>query len=562
MKRKLLGERLLEAGLLHESQLWQALQAQQSTGEQLGRVLVRLGYVEEAQVNRMLCEDAGIPYTSLEGVEIESEWLTMVPEELARSSTALPLGDRGGVLVVALADPFDLGAIHSLERTTGRPVTVVGAPRERLADLIARAYASTPAVRVEPGGAPAGRGAAGGRALHLHQESPEDAQEPAGNTAQIVEDILQQGITLGATDIHVEPTAEAVEVRYRLDGILRKGPSFPKALQSALLTRIKIASELNIAESRMPQDGRMRFRSGGREVDLRISTFPTMHGEDLVLRVLDRSRVALRLDTLGLDQRDIELFRDVLGRPHGLILITGPTGSGKTTTLYSALAEINRGDRCILTLEDPIEYELDGIRQSQINQRAGLTFASGLRAMLRHDPDVILVGEIRDQETAEIGLRAAMTGHMVLSTLHTNTAAGAIPRLLDMGIEPFALASSLQLTVAQRLVRLLCRECREVVEVPRVVRRRFALEEAEVYRARGCSVCSNTGYRGRVALFELLPITEDVAMCIYERKSAEEIQRRADRPTLFDTGLARVRSGDTSLEELLRIVSLDAPPPG
>jgi type IV pilus assembly protein PilB len=574
MKRKLLGERLLESGLLHESQLWQALQAQQSTGEQLGQVLVRLGYVEESHVTRMLCEDAGIPFTSLEGVEVEPEWLGMIPEQLAKDSMVLPLGDRGGVLVVALADPFDLATIHSVERTTGRPVTVVGAPRDRLADLVERAYLNGVDARPGPDGVVHSRGAAaagsgggspgvppgGGRALALVQQPADELAEPVGNTAQIVEDILQQGITLGATDIHIEPTAEAVEVRYRLDGILRKGPSFSKALQSALLTRIKISGELNIAESRMPQDGRMRLRTGGREVDLRISTFPTMHGEDLVLRVLDRGRVALRLDTLGLDQRDLDLFRDILARPHGLILITGPTGSGKTTTLYSALAEINRGDRCILTLEDPIEYELDGVRQSQINLRAGLTFASGLRAMLRHDPDVILVGEMRDQETAEIGLRAAMTGHMVLTTLHTNTAAGAIPRLLDMGIEPFALASSLQLAVAQRLVRLLCRECREEAEVPTVVRRRFGLEDATVYRPHGCSVCNHTGYRGRVALFELLPITEEVALSIYERRADDEIQRLSNRPTLFDTGLARVRTGDTSLEELLRIVSLDSVP--
>jgi general secretion pathway protein E len=387
-------------------------------------------------------------------------------------------------------------------------------------------------------------------------EAARENTESGSTAAQMADEVFERGVALGATDIHIEPTTDAVEVRYRLDGILRRGPSFPKSMQGPLVTRIKVLAGLNIAESRLPQDGRLRITASKREIDLRVSTFPTIYGEDLVLRILDRARVPLRLSGLGFTESDLGLLREVLARPLGLVLLTGPTGSGKTTTLYSALAELNTGERCILTIEDPVEYEVEGIRQSQINPRAGLTFASGLRSMLRHDPDVILVGEIRDLDTAQIALSAAMTGHMVLSTIHTNSAAAAIPRLLDMGTEPFALASSLQLTVAQRLVRALCPECRQPTDVPPAVRRRFSLEDVQLYRAVGCARCGQTGYRGRGAIFEFLPVSEAVAAAIYDRRGAEEIQRLGGRPTLLDAGLEKVRNGSTTLEELLRVVSL------
>jgi type IV pilus assembly protein PilB len=554
MKRKLLGERLLESGLIREQELAQALQAQQSTGEQLGQLLIRLGYLQEGDLFRHLCEDAGISFSVLNDVEVDPAALSIVPEELARAGTLLPLREEDGRLTVALADPFDIATITSLERTTRRRATVIGAPRTRILEVLDRVYrdGNTPAPRRETGDLPAGDTAV---SFPVTQDMDAKRDEAVGTAAGVVNEVLQKGISLGATDIHIEPTEDAVQVRYRLDGILRGGSSLPKSLQAAVLTRIKVSAGMDIAEGRLPQDGRLRVQTAGREIDLRISTFPTLHGEDMVLRVLDRGRVSLQLERLGLGEADLTLFRDVLRRPHGLILITGPTGSGKTTTLYSALAEMNTGERCILTLEDPIEYEVEGIRQAQINPRAGLTFASGLRSMLRHDPDVILVGEVRDKETAEIGLSAAMTGHMVLTTLHTNTAAGAIPRLLDMGIEPFALASSLQLSVAQRLVRVLCRECRQSMDVPSVVRRRFRLDGVQLYRPTGCAACNQTGYRGRIAVFEILPVTEETAAAIYSRESAEEIQRRSGRPNLLQAGLEKVRAGTTSLEELLRIVS-------
>ncbi|MBW3628436.1 MAG: GspE/PulE family protein [Gemmatimonadetes bacterium] len=569
MKKKLLGERLLESGLIQERQLAQALQAQQSTGEQLGRLLVRLGYLKDDDLLRLLCEDAGIDFSTLESVEPELAALHAVPEALARSLTILPLSLTDGRVRVALADPFELSTITAAERSSGLRVSVVGAPRAKIQGAIERAYRNAPRQPRGSGPAPeanAGiRSGLGSSALVTNtrsesvSESPDagrDSTESGGTAAGIADEVFERGVALGATDIHIEPTTAGVEVRYRLDGILRKGPSFPKNVQGPLITRIKVLAGLNIAESRLPQDGRLRITASGREIDLRVSTFPTLQGEDLVLRILDRARVPLRLSGLGFADGDLAMLREVLARPLGLVLLTGPTGSGKTTTLYSALSELNTGERCILTIEDPVEYEVEGIRQSQINPRSGLTFSSGLRSMLRHDPDVILVGEIRDLDTAQIALSAAMTGHMVLSTIHTNSAAAALPRLLDMGTEPFALASSLQLSVAQRLVRALCLECRQPTDVPVAVRRRFSLGDVQLYRPGGCARCGRTGYRGRGAIFEFLPVNEAVTKGIFERKSAEDIQRLGGRPTLFDAGLEKVRNGSTTLEELLRVVSL------
>jgi type II secretory ATPase GspE/PulE/Tfp pilus assembly ATPase PilB-like protein len=459
-------------------------------------------------------------------------------------------------------------------------VSLIGTPRDRLVEVIDQTYgraaggdaaaASQPRPRAPGSAAPAAGTPAterppierferpgGGDAAEERVEAVVGAErgDAAGTAAQIADEVYQRGIAAGATDIHIEPREDGVSVRYRIDGILRQGPSYPKSVQAALITRVKVASGLNIAESRMPQDGRLRIATEGREVDMRVSTFPTLHGEDLVLRSLDQSRVELNVERLGMSSADVKLFRETVRHPHGIILITGPTGSGKTTTLYAALSELNNGTRCILTLEDPIEYELDGVRQSQINNRAGLTFATGLRSLLRHDPDVILVGEMRDQETVQIGLSAAMTGHMVLSTLHTNTAAGAIPRLLDMGSEPFVIASTLQLSLAQRLIRTVCRACMEPEEIPDSTRVKYGLEHSVVYRGRGCSACGNTGYRGRIGVYELLPITEEVAQGIYDRRSPEEIQRMSHRPTLLQDGLDKVRAGITSLEETLRAVT-------
>ena len=375
------------------------------------------------------------------------------------------------------------------------------------------------------------------------------------NAAGVVDEIIRRGVEMSATDIHIEPLDDVIKVRYRIDGLLTDGPSFPKTAQSALISRVKILSTLDIADSRLPQDGRARVRFSGRSIDLRVSTFPTLHGEDIVLRILDRGRVALQLEKLGIEPEDLLLLRTALQRSHGIIPVTGPTGSGKTTTLYAALTELNTGDHAIITLEDQIEYEMPHVRQSQVNVRAGLTFASGLRSMLRHDPDVILVGEIRDQETMQIALSAALTGHLVLTTLHTTTAAGTIPRLLDMGAEPFVIASAVTMFVSQRLVRVLCSQCKTKMEVPSAVRKRFGLEDATLFGPRGCTQCRGTGYRGRLGIFEILPMSPDIMTAIYERTPPDQIHRDSGRPTMLQDGLRKVRAGITTLDEILRVTA-------
>ena len=552
-----LGDRLLESGLITRHQLDKALEKHVTTGQKLGKTLVDLGYLHPDQLMKTLCEDAGIPYMPLGDMTPAPAALATIPEPVARRYSSVPLRIENGRLLIAMADPFDMDALTSLERTAAKPIKQASGPREDIAGLLRRAYVSAgqaqPARPVEPvvighlpGFIPTGVSA---------RQADAPVEENA-TAAKLVEEIIRRATTLGATDIHIEPLEEVTKVRYRLDGLLQDGGAYPRTMQAPLTSRIKILAGLDIAETRLPQDGRVRIRADSRHIDLRVSTFPTLHGEDIVLRVLDRSRTALNLERLGIDPEDLKILRAAFLRPHGLIPVTGPTGSGKTTTLYSAIVELNNRERCIITLEDPVEYELAQIRQSQINVRAGLTFASGLRSMLRHDPDTILVGEMRDSETVQIGLTAALTGHLVLTTLHTNTAAGAIPRLLDMGAEPFVLTSSVLLIISQRLVRTLCKECKAVSDVTDPVRERFALGDATIYSAHGCSACRGSGYKGRIGIFELLPMTNEINAAVYERRPAEEIHRMSGRATLFEDGLRKVRAGVTTLDELLRVTSI------
>jgi type IV pilus assembly protein PilB len=545
--QKRFGEKLLEAGLLTPEDLEAALAVQRATGEPLGEIILKQKRVPEEDVMRLLCEEAGIEFRSLKGVTPDPAAVAQLPAELAREKAAVPLGLEKNRLTVAMANPLDLKAVMALERATGRLVHVQGAPRKEIEQLLESVYGPAPGKAPPP---------------QLIQDSspaapPETitAVEGTGRASQITEELIRRGISMGATDIHLEPLEGGLRVRYRVDGLLREGGFFPSNLQPSILTRIKVMSGLDIAESRQPQDGRLRVHYDQRDIDIRVSTFPTLYGEDMVLRLLDRSQVKLDLSALGMDPQDIQTFRTALQRPEGLILITGPTGAGKTTTLYAALATLNTVTRSIVTLEDPVEYELPGVRQSQINPKAGLTFATGLRALLRHDPDVILVGEMRDRDTVEIGLSAALTGHLVLTTLHTNSAAAAVPRLLDMGAEPFVLASAIRLIVAQRLVRVLCTECRRPAQVPDAVRQRYGLGAATIYQPVGCRACQSTGYRGRTGIFELIPDSPALAECVYQHASAEEIQRRCGGRTLFEHGLQKVRQGITSLEEVLSKVS-------
>ena len=561
-----LGDRLVESGLISLQQLEKALAKHAITGEKLGQTLVAMGFLQPDDLMKTLAADAGIPYILLTDVEPQHSAIAIVPEHIARRHTALPLRQENGRLLVAMDNPFDMEAVTAIERASGRPIKVVAAPRDSITSLLRRAYhgdlAFTPpaagqapraagSIPVASQPAPAQRTPAPGP--RDSQPRPAEVPEEGASAAKIVDEIITRGTALGATDIHIEPFEEVMKVRYRLDGLLQEGATYPRALQPAIMSRIKIMAGLDIAETRLPQDGRVRIRTDGRHIDLRVSTFPTLHGEDLVLRILDRSRVALNLERLGIEPEDLHLLRAAFHKPHGIIPVTGPTGSGKTTTLYSAMVELNSRERCIITLEDPIEYELAAIRQSQINVRAGLTFPSGLRSILRHDPDTILVGEMRDGETVQIALTAALTGHLVLTTLHTNTAAGAIPRLLDMGAEPFVLASSILMIASQRLVRVLCKECKTPTEVTPSIRERFSLGDVQLFGARGCNSCRQTGYKGRIGIFEFLPISESVVTAIYDRRPAEEIHKISGRPTLLQDGLKKVKAGITTLDELLRV---------
>ena len=584
--RRWLGDTLLNAGLVTRQQLDEALAVQNTTGQKLGQTLVSLGYITDTALLQTLCADAGIPFLSESELTPQPDAVALIPLELARTHAVVPLKLESRHLVIAMSDPFDLLTIRALTRAAGRSVRVVGAQRDLVLRAIDMAYmtsvdaaAAMSSARKAVGSpatatpAPGGSATSAAPKLELSRSDaaapprgfnrpgwPAQAAAPTGpgeegNAASVVDEFIRRGVELSATDIHVEPLDDVIKIRYRVDGLLTEGATFPKTAQASLLSRVKILAGLDIADSRLPQDGRVRVKVGGRSVDLRVSSFPTLHGEDIVLRILDRSRVALQLERLGIESDDLLLLRSALQKPHGLIPVTGPTGSGKTTTLYAALNELNSGDRSIITLEDPIEYEMPQIRQSQVNVRAGLTFASGLRSILRHDPNIILVGEIRDQETMQIALSAALTGHVVLTTLHTTTAAGTIPRLLDMGAEPFVIASAVTIFVSQRLIRVLCTHCKVKVELSSAVRKRFGLEDVTLYGPKGCAHCRNTGYKGRLGIYELLPMSQDIVTAIDQRTPPEQIHQDSGRPTLLQDGMRKIRAGLTTLDEILRVTS-------
>jgi type II secretory ATPase GspE/PulE/Tfp pilus assembly ATPase PilB-like protein len=564
MSRRIrLGESLVESGLITPAQLDEALKRRLTSGERIGEALVGLGFITERDLLRTLAQDADIPFLEARELVVDPMVVGLVPSVVARTQHVIPLRHEAKALLVAMGNPFDVGVIRSLERSTGKHIRVAAADPAEIAQLVETVYgAEGRPSNTKPGGPDVVARNQSTWSQQTHRPPAESARRVSSTpdegmtAAQLADEIIRQGVSLGATDIHIEPLEEIVQIRFRVDGLLQNGPAYPKALQASLMSRIKILSGLDIAESRLPQDGRVRSRVDGRLVDLRVSTFPTVNGEDTVLRILDRDRVNLKLESLGISAADLTLLRDALDKPFGLLPVTGPTGSGKTTTLYSALLEMNTGERCLITLEDPVEYEVEKIRQSQINVRAGLTFASGLRSILRHDPDVILVGEMRDAETVQIALSAALTGHLVLTTLHTTTAAGAIPRLLDMGAEPFIVASAISLVASQRLVRVLCPECKVQADIPDIYRKRFpSLDGATAYRGVGCKLCRNTGFRGRIGIFEFLPITDEIVLAIYDRRSSDELRRLAGRPALLDDGLDKVRAGVTTLDEVLRVTA-------
>jgi len=553
---KPLGQRLVEAGLINDTQLQSALREQQKTREYLGRILIRLGYVSEEAVAAALSAQARVKYVDLGQYSPQPEALQLVQEKFAREHHLVPLSYVGKVLVVAMANPLDIITIDELRRMSKGPVEVVGATQSEVLEALDRAYgvgvgAAWNEVVEHSLRHVMGRRGAGGTETDVAQEPP---------VIRLVESLITRGIQEGATDIHVEPEERLVRNRFRVDGVLRQGPDVPKELQGAVIARIKVMANLDIAENRLPQDGRMDFQFGGRQIDIRVSTFPTIRGENLVLRILDRAKLVLGLEQLGFTPDHLTFFKRVLQNPNGIILVTGPTGSGKTTTLYSAMSYLNAEERNIITIEDPVEYEIQGIRQSQINVKAGLTFANGLRHILRQDPDVIMVGEMRDDETVDVAIRAALTGHLVFSTLHTNDAAGAVPRLTDMGVAPFLLASALLLVVSQRLVRSICNSCKEEAEPDPALLRRLGLQtdggdQLKFYRGKGCDKCGHTGYRNRIGIFELLRVGPEMTPLILEKADSGSIQRAARAQgmrTMLEDGIRKALRGTTTLEEVAR----------
>ncbi len=550
---KPLGQRLIEAGLIDQTQLQAALSEQQRTKQTLGSILIRLGFVDEEAVAAAVAAQARVKYVDLGQYSPQPEATQRVQENFARQKRLVPISFVGKALVVAMANPLDVLALDELRHLAKGPVEVVGATESQVQKALDRAYGAGMGWNevVEESLRHVARKA--GEALG----ESEVAQEPP--IIRLLDNLIFRAVQDGATDIHVEPEEKLVRNRFRVDGLLRYGPHLPKELQGAVTARIKVMANLDIAENRLPQDGRISFNSGGREVDLRVSTFPTTHGENLVLRILDRSKLALGLEQLGFAPDQLTNFKRLLMHPNGIILASGPTGSGKTTTLYSGLTYLNSEERNIMTIEDPVEYGIPGIRQSQVNVKAGLTFGAGLRSILRQDPDIIMVGEMRDEETVEIAIRAALTGHLVFSTLHTNDAAGAIPRLTDMGAAPFLVSSALLLVVAQRLVRVICTNCKEEAPPDPVVIRRLGLQakegELKVFQGKGCDKCDQTGYRGRLGIYEMLIVTPELTPLILERADAGAIRRAARAQgmrTMVEDGIRKAIRGLTTLEEVAR----------
>lgn len=554
VKTKRLGEILIEAGLVTAEKLDMALREQRHTGEKLGVALQRLGICSEQEIGKVLAKQAGVPVIELAGTEIDGAVLALVEREFAEKRQLLPIRMRGSTLQVAMGNPLDLNTIDELTRQTGKYIEVVHAPVSEIGDALLRAYGA-----VDTG---SGEIAQLTDAAQKALASGVKLNEDDSPFVRLVNRIIGMGVSLGATDIHVEPEEKVMRCRYRIDGRLTPGAVLPLELQSIVITRLKIMAELNISETRVPQDGRILYDTGSRTVDLRVSTFPTVHGEGIVCRILDKENLIVGLGKLGMPDELLTTFSRDIARPHGIVLVTGPTGSGKTTTLYSALTYLNKPDTKIITLEDPVEYELPMINQAQINTAKGFTFAKGLRAILRQDPDIILVGEIRDGETAQLAIRAALTGHLVFSTLHTNSAAGAVPRLLDMGVEPFLLSATLVSVLAQRLVRTVCPECAESVQVTpgELELMNLDAEEfatAELRRGRGCRLCHDSGFRGRLAVFEYLQITRQLRGLIIEGRDASVIAEAAvaaGQRTLHDDALLKVKAGQTTVQEMLRVV--------
>ncbi|MDF1597657.1 MAG: ATPase, T2SS/T4P/T4SS family [Acidimicrobiia bacterium] len=552
-----LGTLLLDEGLVTPETLETGMALQEETGRPLGRVLVEEGLVEESDLVRALAKHIGIEFVDLNAVTVDPAAAALIPETLARRYAALPIAFEGDALIVAMADPANVLAIDDIRALTGRDVL----PRVATRSDVERAIGGVAGLEdsVSDLADFAGQDDIEAQDLASVEAATEDAP-----VVKLVNMLISKAAADRASDIHIEPTERDLRVRYRIDGVLHEIMRTPRSIMNAVVSRLKIMADIDISERRRPQDGRISLKVGRRSIDLRVSTLPTIYGEKVVMRILDTSQALLQLDDLGFLPDTEARYAEAFSKPYGTILVTGPTGSGKSTTLYATLNVLNKPEVNIVTVEDPVEYRLSGISQVQVNRKAGLNFASALRSFLRQDPDIMLVGEIRDKETATIAIESALTGHLVLSTLHTNDAPSAVTRLTEMGVEPFLVGSAIDAVLGQRLARRLCKQCKEPYEPTLDALRDvgWPFEDLgedipELYRAKGCAACSNTGYRGRLAIHELMLMSEEIERMTVERGSTEDLAKIAIaqgmRPLRQD-GLIKVSTGQTSIEEILRVV--------
>lgn len=554
-----IGDYLQKKGLLTTAQLNEALEEQKRSKGRLGEVLVKKGYISEDKFVQALSEQLGIPFVNINTYKADPEVIKLFTLELAQRCQAVPINRIVDAISVAMVDPLNIMLVDEIKRSCGLTIRPVFATSTGIKNAINKYYVTTapeastgffaptenkPAMQAQP------------------EEDVEILVKEAADTSVItlVNSIFSEAVESGASDIHLEPEKGNLYVRMRIDGVLQESKPVSKDLEPAVISRIKIIANMDIAERRIPQDGRININIQNREIDLRVSTFPTIYGENIVIRLLDKSQAMFKLEDLGFQPDILHVFKEQIRRPYGIILVTGPTGSGKTTTLYAGLNLINDVKKNIITLEDPIEYVVPRVRQAQVNVKAGLTFATGLRAILRHDPDIIMIGEIRDRETAEIAIQSALTGHLVFSTLHTNDAASAVGRLIDMGIEPFLIASSLNAILAQRLVRKLCPKCKKSYKPQEAELLALGFsqppKEATLYKEAGCSFCRSTGYKGRVGVYELLVLDEGIKDLLLKKSPAHQIKDYAMQKgmrTLKDDGLEKLLAGITSAAEVLRV---------
>ena len=562
---KSLNEILLESGKIDKDKLDKVLSAQSGVTEGLGRRLVDLGLISEMVLLETLSEYLDIPFVSLKDLPPQAIMLESLSEKFMRQYKFVPLSLDDTILTIALNDPYDVFACDAVKMATGYEVVINLAREEEILDAVGRLFNTD---TTSMGRIIEDIGKDDVEDLAIDDEGDVDHLKDLASEApviRLVNLLITRAIELRASDIHLEPFEGDFKVRYRVDGVLHNEEAPPKRLQAAVISRIKIMAKLNIAERRLPQDGRIKLRVLGKEIDFRVSTLPTMFGESVVLRILDRESVVLDLERLGFPDYDLKKFRDLINRPYGIILVTGPTGSGKTTTLYAGLSEINSPEKKIVTVEDPIEYQLGGVNQVQVKAGIGLSFANILRSILRQDPDIIMIGEIRDAETAEIAIHSSLTGHLVFSTLHTNDAAGAVTRLLEMGMENYLISSSLIGIMAQRLVRVICPECKEPYTPEVGVMEELGISHSEVkkldiFKGRGCKNCAHTGFRGRRGIYELLMINDDIRQLILDKTPSNVIKekgRSQGMKTLREAGWDKVKSGISTVSEVLRVTQME-----